>query len=159
MKQKLCRLLNTEFSLMELRLDDQRLENYQVGSERPQCLHQCTFVTIQVLGKLGGEQKGKLDIHLSIMEPSEELESNLKLPTFSKEEGEEVKRGVEEDESFDAFLARQPQNPRPRLIYQPEKDLLEKDEREGTMGRFDLCKFLMIDTGLYFTGTRKRTDY
>ena len=127
-----------------------------VGSKR---LLQCTFVTIQVLGKLGGEQKGKLDIHLSIMEPSEELESNLKLPKFSKEEGEEVKKGVEEDESFDAFLARQPQNPRPRLIYQPEKDLLEKDEREGTMGRFDLCKFLMIDTGLYFTGTRKRTDY
>ena len=138
MKQKLCRLLNTEFSLMELRLDDQRLENDQVGSKRPQRLPQCTFVTIQVLGKLGGEQKGKLDIHLSIMEPSEELESNLKLPTFSKEEGEEVKKGVEEDESFDAFLARQPQNPRPRLIYQPEKDLLEKDEREGTMGRFDL---------------------
>ena len=127
-----------------------------VGSKRQL---QCTFVTIQVLGKLGGEQKGKLDIHLSIMEPSEELESNLKLPKFSKEEGEEVKKGVEEEESFDAFLARQPQNPRPRLIYQPEKDLLEKDEREGTMGRFDLCKFLMIDTGLYFTGTRKRTDY
>ena len=106
-----------------------------VGSKR---LLQCTFVTIQVLGKLGGEQKGKLDIHLSIMEPSEELESNLKLPKFSKEGGEEVKKEVEEEESFDAFLARQPQNPRPRLIYQPEKDLLEKDEREGTMGRFDL---------------------
>ena len=127
-----------------------------VGSKRQL---QCTFVTIQVLGKLGGEQKGKLDIHLSIMEPSEELESNLKLPKFSKEEGEEVKKGVEEDESFDAFLARQPQNPRPRLIYQPEKDLLEKDEREGTMGRFDLWKLLMIDPGLHFTGTRKRTDY
>ena len=118
-----------------------------VGSKRQL---QCTFVTIQVLGKLGGEQKGKLDIHLSIMEPSEELESNLKLPTFSKEEGEEVKRGVEEDESFDAFLARQPQNPRPRLIYQPEKDLLEKDEREGTMGRSDLWKFLMIDLDSIF---------
>ena len=127
-----------------------------VGRKR---LLQCTFVTIQVIGKLGGEQKGKLDIHLSIMEPSEELESNLKLPKFSKEGGEEVKKEVEEEESFDAFLARQPQNPRPRLIYQPEKDLLEKDEREGTMGRFDLWKFLMIDPGLHFPGTRKRTDY
>ena len=127
-----------------------------VGSKR---LLQCTYVTIQVLGKLGGEQKGKLDIHLSIMEPSEELESNLKLPKFSKEGGEEVKKEVEEEESFDAFLARQPQNPRPRLIYQPEKDLLEKDEREGTMGRFDLWKFLMIDPALHFPGTRKRTDY
>ena len=118
-----------------------------VGSKR---LLQCTFVTIQVLGKLGGEQKGKLDIHLSIMEPSEELESNLKLPKFSKEGGEEVKKEVEEEESFDAFLARQPQNPRPRLIYQPEKDLLEKDEREGTMGRSDLWKFLMIDLDSIF---------
>ena len=128
-----------------------------VGSKR---LLQCTFVTIQVLGKLGGEQKGKLDIHLSIMEPSEELESNLKLPKFSKEEGEEVKKGVEEDESFDAFLARQPQNPRPRLIYQPEKDLLEKDEREGTMGRFDLWKFLMIDTDSVFQVQEKeQTTY
>ena len=118
-----------------------------VGSKRQL---QCTFVTIQVLGKLGGEQKGKLDIHLSIIEPSEELESNLKLPKFSKEGGEEVKKEVEEEESFDAFLARQPQNPRPRLIYQPEKDLLEKDEREGTMGRSDLWKFLMIDLDSIF---------
>ena len=128
-----------------------------VGSKRQL---QCTFVTIQVLGKLGGEQKGKLDIHLSIMEPSEELESNLKLPKFSKEEGEEVKKGVEEDESFDAFLARQPQNPRPRLIYQPEKDLLEKDEREGTMGRSDLWKFLMIDLDSIFQVQEKeQTTY
>ena len=53
-------------------------------------------------------------------------------------EKEEEKKESEENESFDAFIARQPHNPRPRLIYQPDKDLLEKDEREGTMARFEV---------------------
>ena len=74
------------------------------------------------------------------MEPPEELEAALKMPPFTEKEEESKKKKDEDDkeESFDAFLARQPHNPRPRLIYQPEKDLLEKDEREGTMGRFEL---------------------
>ena len=74
------------------------------------------------------------------MEPPEELEAALKMPPFITEKEEENKKKKDEDEkeSFDAFLARQPHNPRPRLIYQPEKDLLEKDEREGTMGRFEV---------------------
>ena len=94
---------------------------------------------IQVLGKLGGEQDGSLDIQLSIVEPPEELEAALKMPPFTeKEEESKKKKDEDEKESFDAFLARQPHNPRPRLIYQPEKDLLEKDEREGTMGRFEV---------------------
>ena len=63
----------------------------------------------------------------------------LKMPPFSEkgEEESQKKKDIDDKESFDAFLARQPHNPRPRLIYQPEKDLLEKDEREGTMGRFE----------------------
>ena len=73
------------------------------------------------------------------MEPPEEFDTTLKMPTFSeKEEESKKKKDGDEKESFDAFLARQPHNPRPRLIYQPEKDLLEKDEREGTMGRLEL---------------------
>ena len=73
------------------------------------------------------------------MEPPEELEAALKMPPFTeKEEENKKKKDEDEKESFDAFLARQPHNPRPRLIYQPEKDLLEKDEREGTMGRFEV---------------------
>ena len=67
------------------------------------------------------------------------------MPAFSeKEEESEKKKDGDEKESFDAFLARQPHNPRPRLIYQPEKDLLEKDEREGTMGRFEVTLVSII---------------
>ena len=74
------------------------------------------------------------------MEPPEELDAAFKMPPFSEKEEERKKKKDDDDkeESFDAFLARQPHNPRPRLIYQPEKDLLEKDEREGTMGRLEL---------------------
>ena len=71
------------------------------------------------------------------------MDESLKMPpTFG--EKEEEKNESEEKESFDAFLARQPHNPRPRLIYQPDKDLLEKDEREGTMARFKIFIILSI---------------
>ena len=93
--------------------------------------------SIKVIGKLGGEQDGSLEIHLSIVESPEELDALLKMPPFSEKEEDREKTKDNDSESFDAFLARQPHNPRPRLIYQPEKDLLEKDEREGTMGRFE----------------------
>ena len=101
------------------------------------------------------------------MEPPEELDTTLKMPAFSEKEEESKKKENDENESFDAFLARQPHNPRPRLIYQPDKDLLEKDEREGTMGRLEItfrmhriCTCYRCELVKYnLSGTRRRIDF
>ena len=138
MKQKLSRLLNTEFSWIELQLGERKLQNDQVNDFLIyKNVDKNNKNSIKVLGKLGGEQDGSLEIHLSIVESPDELDALLKMPPFSEKEEDREKTKDNDSESFDAFLARQPHNPRPRLIYQPEKDLLEKDEREGTMGRFE----------------------
>ena len=132
-------MLNTEFTWIELRLGEQQLQNDQANQFFLLQFWAIQSNFIQVLGKLEGEQDGSLDIQLSIVEPPEELDVALKMPPFSEkgEEESQKKKDIDDKESFDAFLARQPHNPRPRLIYQVEKVLLEKDDREGTMGRFE----------------------
>jgi hypothetical protein len=76
----------------------------------------------QVLTDFGAEEGGGLEITLVILEPPPEEPVVAKAPA--------------QLESFDSFLAGQQANPRPRLIYKPDDDLLNKDERAGTMGRY-----------------------
>ena len=77
----------------------------------------------QMLEELGAVAEGSLQVQLSILEPEEERVRVSGGPQ-------------EQEETFDTFLANQPRNPRPRLIYEPEDDLVDKDETVGTMGRY-----------------------
>ena len=68
-----------------------------------------------MLEELGAEEGGSLEIHLTLLQTREqEVKERPKEPArrLAKEKEQE------QTESFDSFLASQPLNPRPRLIYQ-----------------------------------------
>ena len=65
------------------------------------------LMDFQLLGDLGPADKD-LEIHLTILEPPAEEEKE----EVEVKRQEVVQERREEVESFDAFLARQPQNPR-----------------------------------------------
>lgn len=110
-KQNLSRLLNTPVSTLKLEMDDDEL------------------IDEDILEQLGAVSDGTIEIKLTILVPLAEKQRNTMVKTVEKKTGDS-------DEPFDVFLANQPLNRRPKLVYEPSVDLVEKDESKSSMTRY-----------------------
>ena len=116
-KQNLCRLLNTPVPAMRLEVEEDEL------------------IDEDTLEQLGAVVGGEMEIKMTILIPfTEEETASEFLPEDLSEEKEKTK--MEENESFDSFLSNQPLNRRPKLVYEPEPELVSKDEKKSAMNRY-----------------------
>ena len=116
-KQNLCRLLNTPVQAMRLEVEDDELIDED---------------TLEQLGAMVG---GEMEIRMTILVPFTDDDAAT---GFSQEATieEQDKKRIEENESFDSFLSNQPLNRRPKLVYEPEPELVSKDEKKSAMNRY-----------------------
>ena len=128
-KQDLSRLLNTTVTALRLEIDEDELVDEdtltQVG-----CVE-------------GGDIEIKMTMFLDLGDTatkSAELdklkERNNKNSTRAMGVKKKPEQHDKEVETFDSFLASQPLNRRPKLIYEPEPKLLTKDEKKSAMNRY-----------------------
>ena len=117
-KQNLSRLLNTPVNSLKLEMDDDELINEDV------------------LEQLGAVSDGTIEIKLTILIPLATQEKEKTTSAQTSEMNKEKKQIGEADEPFDVFLARQPLNRRPKLVYEPSVDIMEKDDSKSSMARY-----------------------
>ena len=116
-KQNLCRLLNTPVQAMRLEVEDDEL------------------IDEDTLEQLGAVLGGEMEMTMTILIPFLEDDAATGfLPEDFSEDKEKNKN--EENESFDSFLSAQPLNRRPKLVYEPEPELVSKDEKKSAMTRY-----------------------
>ena len=118
-KLNLSRLLNTPVTAIRLELEDDEL------------------VDEDTLEEVGCLEDGNTEMKMTIFLPLGDTE----VKEFTERQGlpkSDNKKGQAEaeTESFDSFLQNQPLNRRPKLIYEPEPDLVEKDEKKSAMNRY-----------------------
>lgn len=113
-KQNLSRLLNTPVNSLKLEVDDDEL------------------IDEDTLIQLGAVDDGTMEIKLTILVPAAERNATEQLTHKDKHK----KQSAEVEEPFDIFLAKQPLNRRPKLVYEPSLDLLDKDESKSSMARY-----------------------
>ena len=106
-KLNLSRLLNTPVTAIRLELEEDEL------------------VDEDTLEQVGCVEDGNTEMKMTIFLPLGDTE----VKEFTDRQGLPNKKGQAEaeTESFDSFLQNQPLNRRPKLIYEPEPDWVEKD--------------------------------
>ena len=125
-KQDLSRLLNTSVTALRLEIDEDEL------------------VDEDTLAQVGcvedGDMEIKMTMFLDLGDPAKSAEMDKMKERNNKNQPMGVKKKPEqcdkEVDSFDSFLASQPLNRRPKLVYEPEPNLLTKDEKKSAMNRY-----------------------
>ena len=125
-KQDLSRLLNTSVTALRLEIDEDEL------------------VDEDTLAQVGcvedGDMEIKMTMFLDLGDPAKSAEMDKMKERNNKNRPMGVKKKPEqcdkEVDSFDSFLASQPLNRRPKLVYEPEPNLLTKDEKKSAMNRY-----------------------
>ena len=124
-KQDLSRLLNTSVTAIKLEIDEDELVDED---------------TLTLVGCVeGGNIEIKMSMFLDLGDSgrSAELdELRERKNEISKAAKKKPEQQDKEVESFDSFLASQPLNRRPKLVYEPESNLLTKDEKKSAMNRY-----------------------
>ena len=117
-KHNLSRLLNTPVHSLKLEMDDDEL------------------IDEDVLEQLGAVSDGTMEIKLTILITA--TDSNAAAAAQAVESLKDKDKTVvsEADEPFDMFLAKQPMNRRPKLVYEPSLELVDKDEGKSSMSRY-----------------------
>ena len=116
-KQSLSRLLDIPTNALRLEIDGDEL------------------IDEDSLDQVGCVEDGNMEIKMTILLPLVEQEKHEKPKNDKKKENMETTTEKKE-ESFDDFLANQPFNRRPKLIYEPEPKLIEKDDKKSAMNRY-----------------------
>ena len=119
-KQKLSRLFNTTGT--NLRLDIE-------GDE---------LIDEETLEQVGCLKDSNMEINMTLLLPLTSQDSIEKIGNDRKkpDKKKKIDENVPKPETFDSFLANQPLNRRPKLIYEPEPALVEKDDKASAMNRY-----------------------
>ena len=115
-KQNLSRLLDIPINALRLEIDGDEL------------------IDEDTLDLVGCVEDGNMEIKMTILLPLVEQEKHDKPKNDKKKE--KMENSEEQEESFYDFLANQPLNRRPKLIYEPEPKLIEKDDKKSAMNRY-----------------------
>ena len=117
-KQNLSRLLNTPVNSLKLEMEEDELINEDI------------------LEQLGAVIDGTMEIKLTILLAAQERDKSTAAQTVDTQKDKKKVVDTDGDEPFDVFLARQPLNRRPKLVYEPSLDLVEKDDSKSSMARY-----------------------